>query len=353
MTIDEIAPISKVPALNNPKEDANSEQDTKISQFSSLNEMTIDEMASISEVPVLNNLKEDVNSEQASKQGAQISQFLNQNEMTINETMPVFERPVDLKGDVHSEQVLEQATQINQFSTQNEITLDETTPLSEKLVLNNLKEDANSEQVSELGTQISQFSSQNDVDFNKVLLTVQQLEQKLEAGLSQVLNAFEQKIAFDATKQQQIDRLHAELQEYRTDLIAKTKRPLVNGLIRLHDDIGRLLEGLKSKPLEQLEPEQFLKAIGGIQEDIEILLDQNGVTAFRESTEEFQPRRQRAVKNQPTTDEKLVGQIIERLKPGFEQGNEIIQKERVSVYVFDKNTINSQQQPENQESTNG
>jgi len=163
---------------------------------------------------------------------------------------------------------------------------------------------------------------------------IQHLEQILESGISQVLNAFEQKIAFDAAKQQQIDRLHAELQEYRTDLIAKTNRPLVNGLIRLHDNIGRLIEGLKSKPTEQLEPDRFFKAIGGIQDDIEILLDQNGIAAFTEPVETFQPRRQRAIKNIPTTDDKRVGKIAERLRPGFEQGDEIIQKERVSVYVL-------------------
>ena len=180
---------------------------------------------------------------------------------------------------------------------------------------------------------------------------VQHLEQILEAGISKVLNAFEQKMAFDATKQQQIDRLHTELQEYRTDLIAKTNRPLVNGLIRLHDDIGRLIEGLKSKPTEQLEPDMFFKAIDGIQDDIEILLDQNGIAAFIEPLETFQPRRQRTLKKVSTTDDKLVGQIAERLRPGFEQGTEIIQKERVNVYVLDKITINSQQ--ENQEQKNG
>jgi molecular chaperone GrpE len=175
----------------------------------------------------------------------------------------------------------------------------------------------------------------------------QNLEQKLETGISQVLKAFEQKIAYDDSKQQQIDRLHAELQEYRTDLIAKTNRPLVNGLIRLHDDIGRLIEGLKSKPPEQLEPDKLL---GGIQEDIEIILDQNGVATFREPDNTFQPRRQRALKNVSTTDAELVGNVAERVIAGFEQGDEIIKKERVNVYVLDKTTVNTE--TETKEGTN-
>jgi molecular chaperone GrpE len=232
---------------------------------------------------------------------------------------------------------------------------DEIVPLSEMLVQNNLKkkEEVNSESISKLGnsTQTSQFANQNDTELNNILLTVQRLEQKLESSMSQVLNVFEQKIAFDAVKQQQIDRLHAELQEYRTDLIAKTNRPIVNGLIRLHDDIGKLIERQKSKPTEQWEPGTFFKEVGNIQEDIGIILDQNGVAAFTEPDETFQPRRQRAIKNIPTSDDKLVGKIAERLRSGFEQGDEIIQKERVAVYVLDKTTVNLQQ--ESQEQNNG
>jgi molecular chaperone GrpE len=173
---------------------------------------------------------------------------------------------------------------------------------------------------------------------------IQNFEQKLESGISQILNAFEQKIAFDVLKQQQIDRLHAELQEYRTDLIAKTNRPLVNGLIYLHDDIGKLIEGLQAKPIEEVEPEKLFKTISGIQEDIEILLDQNGVTTFREIVDTFDPRRQHALKNVPTIEEEQVGKIAERVRPGFEQGDEIIKKERVRVFVLDNTIINSQDQ---------
>jgi molecular chaperone GrpE len=173
---------------------------------------------------------------------------------------------------------------------------------------------------------------------------VQQFEQKLESGISKVLNAFEQKIAFDASKQQQIDRLHAELQEYRTDLIAKTNRPLVNGLIRLHDDIGKLIENLKSKSTEQVEPDKLFHTIGGIQEDVEILLDQNGVVAFTESSDTFEPRRQRALKNVLTIEEEKVGKVAERVRPGFEQGDEIIKKELVRVFVLDKTILNSQEE---------
>lgn len=85
---------------------------------------------------------------------------------------------------------------------------------------------------------------------------------------------------------------------------------------------------------EEIKPEFFLKAIVGIQEDIEILLDQNGVTSYREPESKFVPQRQQAIKTVPTIDESLNNSIQERIRPGFEQGTEVVRKERVVVSVY-------------------
>ncbi len=158
-------------------------------------------------------------------------------------------------------------------------------------------------------------------------------EKTISLGFKNILNAFNQKIAYDKTKQHQIDALHNELQQYRTDLIAKTNRPIVNGVIKLHDDIGRLIEKIESDP-DQFSTNRFIKMIGGIQEDLEILLDQNGIMAFRESGDKFAPRRQQVIRKLNTADKSLNGLIANTLRPGFEQGDELIKKERVSIYVF-------------------
>lgn len=170
-------------------------------------------------------------------------------------------------------------------------------------------------------------------------LVVSLLTERLEAGIAQILEAFEKKLAYDNTKQQQIDRLHAELQKYRADLIAKTNRPLVNGLIRLHDDVGKLIDNFKKRPSKELEPARFFKAFEDVQDDIEILLDQNGVLSFSELGERLDPRRQSVIRQIKTSDEQLIGAIAGRLRKGFEQADELIKKERVSVYVLDKAII--------------
>ena len=159
------------------------------------------------------------------------------------------------------------------------------------------------------------------------------MEKKMEEGVERILAAFERKLAYDKHKEGQIDSLHSELQEHRRDIVAKTVRPLVTGMIQLHDDIGRTVEALQSKPLGEITVERLFRVVEDFQDDIEIVLAQNGVDVFRELGTSFEPRRQRALKTVPTLEPEQVGQVIRSLRPGFERHDEILQKERVEVYV--------------------
>ena len=44
----------------------------------------------------------------------------------------------------------------------------------------------------------------------------------------------------EATREKVVDRLHAELQEYKQDLLLNTLRPVFIDLIQLHDDFGKV-----------------------------------------------------------------------------------------------------------------
>lgn len=160
------------------------------------------------------------------------------------------------------------------------------------------------------------------------------IENHIDAGFERVLRAFEDKLAYDESKQEQIDRLHDELLRHREDMVARAARPLVHGMIRLHDDIGRLLTALRVKPAEQLTPDRFFTLLEGLQEDLEIVLGQNGIVAYREPGGPFDPRRQKALKRVRTCEETLAGTIAESLRPGFEQGADIVEKERVATYEY-------------------
>lgn len=161
------------------------------------------------------------------------------------------------------------------------------------------------------------------------------LEGCVQAGVARVLEAFEHKLAYDAAKQRQIDLLHEELQQHRSDAISRASRPLVHGVIRLHDDIGKLVASLREKAHAELSPERFLALLEGLQEDVELVLSQNGIAAFRETGNALDLRRQRVLRKVPTSDSSLADKVAESLRPGFEQRGEVLEKERVAAYAFE------------------
>jgi molecular chaperone GrpE len=161
--------------------------------------------------------------------------------------------------------------------------------------------------------------------------TITELLTKME---ERILDAFEQKLAFDASKEKQIDRLHEELQGYRSDLVAKCVRPVLQSLIRLHDDLGKVLDALALEDPSQVTADRVLGLLKGFHQDIELALNHNGVTAYRNESDAFDPRRQKVLRTVNANDQSQVGQIAARVRPGFEHGDTIIEKERVAVFAM-------------------
>ena len=160
------------------------------------------------------------------------------------------------------------------------------------------------------------------------------IEEVVEAGVHRILGAFESKLAYDESKQRQIDRLHKELEQHRSGLVARTADPVIRAMIGLYNDIDKLLSSLQEMPEEQLSPDRFFRILSGLREDVELGLASNGVTTYRESEASFRHTRQRIARKVPTANRELVGAIVESVGPGFELDSRIIEKERVSVYTL-------------------
>ncbi|MGC2776843.1 MAG: nucleotide exchange factor GrpE [Bradyrhizobium sp.] len=162
---------------------------------------------------------------------------------------------------------------------------------------------------------------------NDISLLLSKMEER-------ILDAFEQKLAFDASKEKQIGRLHEELQGYRSDLVAKCVRPVLQSLIRLHDDVGKVLDSLALEDPSRVTADRLLGLLKGFHQDIELALGHNGVTAYRNESDTFDPRRQRVLRTVNANDQSQVGQVAARVRPGFEHGDTIIEKERVAVFAM-------------------
>ncbi len=196
---------------------------------------------------------------------------------------------------------------------------------------------------------VGDYSKTESSSLDNIQVTKEEILQAQNKGFERILSAFEHKIAYDVTKQGQIDHLHSELQEYKRDLIAKTNRPLVNGMIKMFDDTGKLAEALRKKTEEELSIERMFSELEGVKEDIELLLEQNGVVSFSEENEEFIPSRQQVIRKIPTGNKKIAGKVAERIRPGFEQGSDLIKKERVAVYVYNESLDANQEETDTEE----
>jgi len=151
---------------------------------------------------------------------------------------------------------------------------------------------------------------------------------------SHIIQLFEKKLAFDQFKEQQIERLHGELQDYKRGLAESILLPLVKQIVRYADQIPRHVAALRKKPVEQLGPERLFLELEGVRKDLELILENVGVTMFHSQAMEFDAKVQQVRSTEPIGNAAKHGQIVERLLPGYEMNGRVIEKERVKVFVY-------------------
>ena len=166
---------------------------------------------------------------------------------------------------------------------------------------------------------------------------IRELGEVLGKRLDALQAIFEREARAEASRERVVDRLHAELQEYKQDLLLKVLRPVFVDLIQLHDDIGKLVaaEGGDGGD-DEGRAGRLLDVIGGFQQGIEDILYRQGVEPFAVEDDAFDPRRQRAVAAVMTDDPTRNKAVAARLRKGFRAGEKIIRPEVVSVYAIKK-----------------
>lgn len=155
---------------------------------------------------------------------------------------------------------------------------------------------------------------------------IQAFHQDIAGRLEQLRQLFEREVRAEATRERIVDRLHAELQEYKGDLVLQCLRPIFLDLIGMYDDLGKRLEGAEPDgPAARLARE--------LQQEILDVLYRQGVEPFTVDEAGFDPRRQRAIATVPTGDAALVRTLARRIRPGFDRDGKLIRPELVAVYV--------------------
>jgi molecular chaperone GrpE len=172
-------------------------------------------------------------------------------------------------------------------------------------------------------------------DLSPVLESVAAMGASLGERLDGLRALFEREVRAEATREKVVDRLHAELQEYKQDLLLNVLRPVFVDLIQLHDDIGKIVDAQDVGPSDG-EAGRLLGLMRGFQQGIEDILDRQGVEAYSHDGDAFDPRRQRAVATVPTPDPALARTIAVRHRKGFRSlgTDRVIRPEIVSVYAL-------------------
>jgi molecular chaperone GrpE len=166
----------------------------------------------------------------------------------------------------------------------------------------------------------------------RTLEAIASLGEILQRRLDVLQTLFEREIRAEETREKVVDRLHAELQEYKQDLLLSVLRPVFIDLIQFHDNIGKVV-ATQSVTAENVEARRLLDIMGSFQQEIEDILYRQGVEPFQEEGDAFDPRRQRAASTVPTDEPALVKTIAARLRKGFKAGEKVIRPEVVSVYT--------------------
>ena len=175
----------------------------------------------------------------------------------------------------------------------------------------------------------------SEADAGPILLeAVASLGDRLAQRLDAMHTILEREARAEATRERVIDRLHAELQEYKQDLLLNVQRPIFIDLIQLHDDIGKMIEARTPGEDQPNRAAAIRGILESIQVAIEDILYRQGVEPFIAEGEGFDPKRQRAVATVATDDAVRNKTIAVRLRKGFEAGERLIRPEIVSVYTY-------------------
>lgn len=174
-----------------------------------------------------------------------------------------------------------------------------------------------------------------------VLGSLSELSQSLDAKLPALVEQavavaiaeFSQLMRARLTRDEQFAAMQREVEAHRSDMALKALRPLVMSVITAHDNLSKVADrvGKGTGPVERVE---LLKILGGVSEDLELALSQNGIDVFSHDNigQPFDGKMQTAVGYVDTDDPVQQGKVAELIRAGFTSDSIIVQKQRVRVY---------------------
>lgn len=130
-----------------------------------------------------------------------------------------------------------------------------------------------------------------------------------------------------------VDRLHDENEQLRRAELERSRDPVIRDLISLADTCLR--NGRAWLKCEAATPEDVDRVLREVTDDVELILERQGVEAFKPETgTKFDRREARVVRSADTSDAALDGFVAEVLKPGYRIGDRVLRYCEVVVWAF-------------------
>jgi molecular chaperone GrpE (heat shock protein) len=148
---------------------------------------------------------------------------------------------------------------------------------------------------------------------------------------------FAEKIRYDEVKERQLTELHREVQEHRKGLHQRLLRPVIDDLIRMHDDLAEAIDaGIAARP-------------AAVEQTLASFLDSILETLSRCGVERREPEigaepddlgavvdraRQKVVRSVPTDNPELDRRVARRRRIGFDYDGRVLRAEWVEAYRY-------------------
>jgi molecular chaperone GrpE (heat shock protein) len=145
---------------------------------------------------------------------------------------------------------------------------------------------------------------------------------------------FREKIKRDTCKEKIIDNLHQELQQYRDNFIKSNLKSIIMDIIKIVDDIRKLVDYHRSEEPSQHDIPKLISHLEGISADLEDICLWHGVESFNSEKGQFNPVRQKILKQIETSQAEKDKCVAEQLRPGYLWEGRVLRPEMVSVYVY-------------------
>lgn len=150
---------------------------------------------------------------------------------------------------------------------------------------------------------------------------------------------FETKLKYDATKQQQVDKLYDENRQHKDGIVRKFRDSMILAVIEQIDGAAKQIAHFENVEFSE---DNFRKILASYR-DIALCLQDMLLEKFDVENytctpgDQFDPKRQRSLKTVRTDEIEKNKTVVKSLRAGYRTNEgQILRPELVEVYVYDK-----------------